>query len=72
MIDKITKNILDTFVLEFKKKENLRRFIETIVDPIIQHTFYRLYPYVIVTSLIFVLTLIIAIVILTILIKELR
>lgn len=71
-MDKITKNILDTFVLEFKKKENMHKLIQTIVDPVIHHTFSRLYPYVIITSFIFVLTFIIALIILTILIKELR
>jgi len=72
MIDRITKNILDTFILEFQKKENVHRLIQTVVDPVIHHTFLRLYPYVIITSFIFVLTFIIALVILTILIKELR
>ena len=63
-MDKISTIIIDSFVSEIKKKKNMEKMRNEIIDPIIRHTFKRIYPYLIVTSVIFISTFILAIAIL--------
>lgn len=59
-MNNITTSIIDSFTKEIKKKENMEKMRIEIIDPIIHHTFKRLYPYIIVFSIIFVSTFILA------------
>ena len=60
-VSKIVQNLVNKCILEFKKKENLDRIHEDVIDPIIYHSLKRLYPYIILSSVIFVLTFVVVI-----------
>jgi hypothetical protein len=59
-MERITSTIIDTFIKEIKKKENMDKMRTELINPIIHHTFKRLYPYIVVVSIIFVATFILA------------
>ena len=63
-MDRITSSIIDCFIKEIKKKDNMEKMREELIDPIIHHTFKRLYPYIIVVSIVFISTFILALAIL--------
>jgi len=59
-MEKIGSSIIDCFIKEIKKKDNMDKMRSELIDPIIHHTFKRLYPYIVVVSIIFVATFILA------------
>ena len=65
----LANDCITKFITECKKEENVNRIYENVVDPIITYTFKKIYPFIIVSSAIFGLTFILAIVILFILLK---
>ena len=69
-IKKITNEILCKFINEIKQKENMNRIQINIIDPLIDYTFSRLYPYLIVISVIFFLTFLLALSIFFLIIKK--
>ena len=69
-IKKITNEILCKFINEIKQKENMSRIQINIIDPLIDYTFSRLYPYLIVISVIFFLTFLLALSIFFLIIKK--
>ena len=70
MFSKLVKELIDKFILEFKKNENQDQLKIHIIDPIICYIFDRLYPYIFITSAIFVILFLILISILFLLIKK--
>lgn len=66
----ITKEIIDTILLEAKKENNMMQIKRDIMDPLIDYTFQKLYPYIVVTSILFFLIFILAISILYMLIRK--
>ena len=71
-IKQITIDILNKFIIEIKKDENMQKIKENICDPAIDYIFQSLYPYLVVTSIIFILTFILAIAIFYMLFKSVR
>ncbi len=69
MINKITSELLEKIIEEIKKPENMSKIQVSILDPLIHYTFNRLYPYIIVSSVIFLLTFLLAITIRLLIIK---
>jgi hypothetical protein len=69
-VSNITTQIIDNILTEVKKEENMTKIKETILNPIIHYSMERIYPYILITSSLFILTLLIAIIILIILIKK--
>ena len=65
----VTTKILEKAILEFKKEENLTKIQVHFLDPLIQYTFGRVYPYIIITSIIFFLIFVLTIVSLLLMIK---
>lgn len=62
---------LSSYILnELNKKENLEKIKNQVINPLIDYTYHRLYPYILVTSIIFFLTFILALIILFIIIKS--
>ena len=62
---------LSSYILEeLNKKENLDKIKNQVINPLIDYTYHRLYPYILVTSIIFFLTFILAIIILFLIIKS--
>ncbi len=70
MLGKFTNELIQKFILEFKKEENQEQLKTHIIDPIICYILDRLYPYIFVTSAIFILLLLIALSILFLIIKS--
>ena len=63
-MDQITSSIIESFIKEIKKEKNMEMMRCEIIDPVIHHTFKRLYPYIISAAIIFIATFIMAIAIL--------
>tara|TARA_B100000767_G_scaffold274957_1_gene309773 strand:- start:2129 stop:2347 length:219 start_codon:yes stop_codon:yes gene_type:complete len=70
MMEKIVDELTQHFIEEFKKDDNINKVKVFLIDPLIEYTFKKLYPYILVTSIIFFLTFILAIVILFLIIKS--
>jgi|LakMenEpi03Aug12_release.lakeMendotaPanAssembly.Ray.scaffolds.fasta_scaffold4269916_1 hypothetical protein len=70
IIKNLTNQILDQAIIELKKEENVDKIRKEIINPIIHYSIERIYPYIIFTGALFILTLLIAIVILIILLKK--
>ena len=66
LINKCINNGLD----ELQQPENMTRIQKKLLDPMIYYTYKRLYPYFLVTTIIFLLTFILALLIFIILLKE--
>ena len=69
MIEKLTTDILNKFIIEIKKKENLSKIQNNVIDPLIHYTFSQLYPYILGTSIIFILIFILTLLILFFIMK---
>ena len=70
VFSQLANDCITKFINECKKDENIERIHKNVIDPIIAYTLKKIYPYIIVSSAIFGLTLILAIVILFILLKS--
>ena len=46
MIEKIIKDFIDKFILEFKKEENQKKLEFEILNPILTHYTNKIYPYI--------------------------
>ena len=64
IIKEIIGDLLDHTISEVKQEKNMRRIQINILDPIITYTFSQMYPYIIITSILFFFTFIIAVAIL--------
>jgi len=69
LVNNITKQIIDNVIVEIKREENMDKIKLNIIDPIIHYSIERIYPFIIFSGAVFVLTLLVAIVILIILIR---
>jgi hypothetical protein len=67
-IKNICLEIIDKCVCEFKKEENMNKVKSEILDPCVSHMMDKIYPYILATCVIFVLTFLLATAILIILI----
>ncbi len=70
VIKNLTNQILDQAIVELKKEENVSKIRKEIINPIIHYSIERIYPYILFTGALFILTLLVAIVILIILLKK--
>ena len=69
-VQKIVSEIVEKFCLEVQKPENKNTFQIHVLDPIIQYALGRLYPYILVTSIVFFLTFVLAVAILFLLLNH--
>ena len=63
-IERIVTELVEKFSNEIQKSKNRNLFQVHVLDPIIQHAFSRLFPYIIITSVVFLLTFVLAVAIL--------
>ena len=63
-IHRISREFVQAFLLEAKKEHNKDLFRVHVLDPVVQYALSRLFPYILVTSIVFLLTFILAIAIL--------
>lgn len=71
-ISKFTKEILDKIIEEVSRPKNMNKIEMNVVEPLIMYTFKRLYPYLLMSSVIFILTFLVALLILLLLIKQIN
>ena len=70
LIKKLTNQILDNIINEVNKPDNVKKIQITVVDPLVEYMFSRLYPYILVTTIIFFLTFLLALSIFFLMIKN--
>jgi hypothetical protein len=66
---KLTSNLINKFIDEMKKEENNTKLKTYVIDPCINHIMDKLYPYLIVSAIIFILIFLISILILLLIIR---
>lgn len=59
-IKKITTDIIEMIIAELKEDENMDRVKKDILKPIINYILEQIYPYLIISVIIFILTFLIA------------
>jgi len=69
MINKLTNDMLIKILNEMKKKNNIKKIHDNLVDPLIYYTFTRMYPYLLIIFSMFIMVFILTILILIFLIK---
>lgn len=72
MISDIISDVMDKLIIEIKKPNNITRIEKSLIDPLVQYAFYKLWPYLLIVSVIFLLTFVLAIIILLLQVKQLR
>ncbi len=55
-IKQIIVDLLDKSIIEIKKEENMNKVKDNVLSPAVDYILKRLYPYIVVTSIIFLLT----------------
>jgi hypothetical protein len=66
----IIRDILNHTLEEVREKHNMERLRSNLIDPIVQYAFSQLYPYIIVTSILFFFIFILAVAILIFVLRE--
>ncbi len=64
------KQLIDNLLLECQRPENRKRLEESIIDPALCYILDRLYPYIFITAIIFVLLVILTIMLFIFLLKS--
>lgn len=70
ILNKFVLEIVEQLNLEIQKEKNIEILKKNIVNPLIDYTFQRLYPYIVITSIIFFLTFILAVITFLLIVKS--
>ena len=70
LLNKFVIEIAEQFITEVKKTQNLEALKVHLVNPLIDYTFQQLYPYILITSIIFFLTFILAVITFLLIVKS--
>ena len=70
LFSRLTKQAIQHFIEEVNKEDNNSHIRKQVIDPLIRYSLSRIYPYMLITASLFVLTFCIAIAILVILLKR--
>ena len=70
LLNKFVLEIVEHFNKEIKKEENITLLKQHLVNPLIDYTFQRLYPYILITAIVFFLTFILAVITFLLLVKS--
>ena len=70
LVKKLTNQLLDRFINEINQPNNIKKIQINVVDPLVEYMFSRLYPYILVTTIIFFLTFLLALSIFFLMIKN--
>lgn len=66
MIEKFTTDVIDKIVCEVKKKKNLEKINDNIIEPMIYYLLKKIYPYIIFLVVLIVLIIFLLIILLVI------
>jgi uncharacterized membrane protein YfhO len=69
-ISKLATSVLEKLLQELGKEDNITKIETKLVEPLIQYSFRRLYPYVIIGGIIFLLTFLLAFLTLVLLLQQ--
>ncbi len=69
-MDKLFKQFIDIVIFELNKENNQKKIKITMVDPIVYYIMKKIYPYILIIFIIFILTFIISTLILILILKE--
>lgn len=72
MITNLFNDLIEKFIQEINKDENISKIEKSLVDPLIKYTFTKLYPYIMTVSIVFLLTFLLALIILLLQLKQFR
>lgn len=64
-------SFIDKLLGEMKNEKNISKIQTELIDPLIKYTFNKLFPYLLATAVIFLLTFLLAIIILLLQLKQL-
>jgi hypothetical protein len=70
LINKFVSEIICHVMAEAKKESNIEVIKDNVVNPLIDYTFHRLYPYILITAIVFFLTFILAVITFLLLVKS--
>ena len=70
LIYKFVSEIICHVMAEAKKESNIEVIKDNVVNPLIDYTFHRLYPYILITAIVFFLTFILAVITFLLLVKS--
>ena len=63
-MERIGKEFVQKIVSEIQRKEHMEIYERSILQPLIKHTYHQVYPYILFTSIVFLLTFLMAVAIL--------
>lgn len=69
-ISKLATSVLEKLLTEVGKDDNITKIETKLVEPLIQYSFRRLYPYMIIGGIIFLLTFLLAFLTLILLLQQ--
>lgn len=69
-ISKLATSVLEKLLTEVGKEDNITKIETKLVEPLIQYSFRRLYPYMIIGGIIFLLTFLLAFLTLILLLQQ--
>ena len=70
LIQKLTNRILEKFIVEFQEPKNMNKLKKEVLNPMINYTYEKIYPYFLATMIVFLLTFILALLIFIILLRQ--
>ena len=70
ILNKLGLELSGYILQELNKKENIEKIKKKVINPLIDYTYHRLYPYILITSIIFFLTFMFALIILFLIVKS--
>ena len=70
LVKELTSKCLESALEDLKTEENMTKIQKEMLDPLIHYTYNRIYPYFLITMIIFLLTFILALLIFIILVKN--
>ena len=68
-ISNITNELLNKIIEELKTDENIEKIKNNVVNPMVHYTVSKLYPYILITSIFFLIFFVLAIITLFLMVK---
>ncbi len=72
MVEKITKDLLNKFIIEIKKDENQKKLENDILNPILIKFTNKIYPYIKIVFTVFILNFLLVLIIFIIILCDLN
>ena len=70
IVKDLISNLLEKGIEEIQEPKNMTKIQTKVLDPMILYTYKRLYPYFLITTIIFLLTFILALLIFMLILKQ--